>query len=146
MLTAGRVVADNSGLLVKGRAPLDMGAHGCINDVDISLRANASTEPVAAILTKPVLEGSVINLSAQASTQWNSVTLGDLCVDIKDSDEASRAGTKESCESRPVTVTSHAQLHDPHIDCRRPIFHVMPARGWASDPSGPIYYKGRYHM
>jgi hypothetical protein len=34
-------------------------------------------------------------------------------------------------------------LHDPHHDSRRPIFHPQSARGWSSDPCGPIYYKGR---
>jgi hypothetical protein len=35
---------------------------------------------------------------------------------------------------------------DPHMDARRPIFHVMSDQGWASDPSGPIFFKGKYHM
>lgn len=45
-----------------------------------------------------------------------------------------------------VATPTAAAIHDPHHDCVRPIFHVMPAAGWASDPSGPVYYKGRYHM
>lgn len=36
------------------------------------------------------------------------------------------------------------QAQDNHPDTRRPIFHPMAARGWASDPSGPVFYRGRY--
>ena len=36
--------------------------------------------------------------------------------------------------------------HDPHIDSRKPIFHVMPKTGWGSDPNGPIFWRGRYHL
>ena len=31
----------------------------------------------------------------------------------------------------------------------RPIYHLIPQgseAGWISDPNGPIYYKGRYHV
>lgn len=28
----------------------------------------------------------------------------------------------------------------------KPIFHVMPQTGWGSDPNGPIFWKGRYHL
>ncbi|WIA42006.1 hypothetical protein OEZ86_009303 [Tetradesmus obliquus] len=45
---------------------------------------------------------------------------------------------------RASQVPSH--LHDPHHDSRRPIFHPQSAKGWSSDPCGPIFYKGRYHL
>ncbi|KAG2484234.1 hypothetical protein HYH03_016969 [Edaphochlamys debaryana] len=32
------------------------------------------------------------------------------------------------------------------MDSVKPSFHVMPASGWGSDPNGPIFYKGRYHL
>jgi hypothetical protein len=44
-----------------------------------------------------------------------------------------------SCASQ---VPSH--LHDPHHDSRRPIYHPQSARGWSSDPCGPIFYKDRW--
>ncbi len=28
----------------------------------------------------------------------------------------------------------------------KPMFHVMPPSGWGSDPNGPIFWKGRYHL
>ncbi|PNH04923.1 hypothetical protein TSOC_008958, partial [Tetrabaena socialis] len=31
-------------------------------------------------------------------------------------------------------------------DSCTPLFHVMPLSGWGSDPNGPIFYKGRYHL
>ncbi|GLC68481.1 Putative beta-Fructufuranosidase [Pleodorina starrii] len=31
-------------------------------------------------------------------------------------------------------------------DSLKPLFHVMPVNGWGSDPNGPIFYKGRYHL
>ncbi|EFJ50995.1 hypothetical protein VOLCADRAFT_88180 [Volvox carteri f. nagariensis] len=31
-------------------------------------------------------------------------------------------------------------------DSLKPMFHVMPVSGWGSDPNGPIFYKGRYHL
>lgn len=32
------------------------------------------------------------------------------------------------------------------VDSLKPLFHVMPVSGWGSDPNGPIFYKGRYHL
>eukprot|EP01025_Chloroclados_australasicus_P023229 TRINITY_DN2361_c0_g1_i10.p1 TRINITY_DN2361_c0_g1~~TRINITY_DN2361_c0_g1_i10.p1 ORF type:complete len:714 (+),score=91.50 TRINITY_DN2361_c0_g1_i10:95-2143(+) len=31
-------------------------------------------------------------------------------------------------------------------DPDKPVFHVMPQRGWMNDPNGPLYYNGRYHV
>src|SRR5579859_124687 len=41
-----------------------------------------------------------------------------------------------------VPLTESQILRDP----MRPTWHLMPARGWMTDPCGPIYWKGRYHM
>lgn len=46
-------------------------------------------------------------------------------------------------EKKHVT---EGELHDSHRDCKKPIFHVMPYSGWGSDPCGPFFYKGRYHL
>ncbi|KAF6263804.1 glycosyl hydrolase [Scenedesmus sp. NREL 46B-D3] len=46
--------------------------------------------------------------------------------------------------TRASQVPSH--LHDPHHDSKRPIYHPQSAKGWSSDPCGPIFYKGRYHL
>ena len=32
------------------------------------------------------------------------------------------------------------------LDCSKPHFHIMPLDGWGSDPHGPIFWKGRYHL
>lgn len=45
-----------------------------------------------------------------------------------------------------IVAVVASQRHDPNIDSRKPIFHVMPKSGWGSDPNGPIFYKGRYHL
>ena len=45
----------------------------------------------------------------------------------------------------PVRAPTGA-LHDPNIDSRKPIFHIMPHSGWGSDPNGPIFWKGKYHL
>ncbi|EFJ50845.1 hypothetical protein VOLCADRAFT_88188 [Volvox carteri f. nagariensis] len=36
--------------------------------------------------------------------------------------------------------------HDRDQESLKPMFHVMPVSGWGSDPNGPIFYKGRYHL
>lgn len=71
-------------------------------------------------------------------------------------DTKSRSSTaiKAVCSAAAATPSAasamHAasvpQRHDPNIDSRKPIFHVMPKSGWGSDPNGPIFYKGRYHL
>jgi hypothetical protein len=44
---------------------------------------------------------------------------------------------------------AHESLGPAHTatpDGSRPLFHVAPESGWGSDPNGPIFYKGRYHL
>jgi hypothetical protein len=41
----------------------------------------------------------------------------------------------------PAAATGVAAADSP-----KPVFHVMPVSGWGSDPNGPIFYKGRYHL
>ncbi|GLC44140.1 Putative beta-Fructufuranosidase [Pleodorina starrii] len=42
--------------------------------------------------------------------------------------------------------SSASASHDRDQDSLKPLFHVMPVSGWGSDPNGPIFYKGRYHL
>jgi hypothetical protein len=145
------VVAGNSTLPSQGK---DKGGDVSIQSAALSLIADASKGlPSAAVSKACVLpESSAIHLSAQDSPQWIPATMSDLCVEIKEGHEGPDGFKSKLLESPPKQAVSNQatdqaqQIHDPHIDCRRPIFHVMPARGWASDPSGPIFYKGRYHM
>ncbi|KAF5840335.1 hypothetical protein DUNSADRAFT_17032 [Dunaliella salina] len=39
-----------------------------------------------------------------------------------------------------------AHPHDPHRFTGPELTHLAPRSGWGSDPHGPIYYKGRYHL
>ncbi|KAG2484235.1 hypothetical protein HYH03_016970 [Edaphochlamys debaryana] len=45
-----------------------------------------------------------------------------------------------------ATPSGAAAAAAPAADSVKPSFHVMPASGWGSDPNGPIFYKGRYHL
>ncbi len=56
--------------------------------------------------------------------------------------EPPAGSTAQACSS----AFEAPQGHDPHHDSRKPIFHVMPITGWGSDPNGPIFWKGRYHL
>ncbi len=31
-------------------------------------------------------------------------------------------------------------------DPEKPIFHLLPRKGWLNDPNGLFFHKGRYHM
>lgn len=58
----------------------------------------------------------------------------------------SSPGSTQAGSQASGSTCEAPQEHDPHHDSRKPIFHVMPVTGWGSDPNGPIYWKGRYHL
>eukprot|EP00983_Pelagomonas_calceolata_P059403 1145909-Pelagomonas_calceolata.AAC.2 len=45
-----------------------------------------------------------------------------------------------------VQKGGEAPVHDPHRFTGPELTHLAPRSGWGSDPHGPIYYKGRYHL
>ncbi|KAK9811292.1 hypothetical protein WJX72_001259 [[Myrmecia] bisecta] len=45
-----------------------------------------------------------------------------------------------------VHVTSDGSAIEKTSDYERPIYHVMPPKGWLSDPNAPLYVNGRYHL
>ena len=47
-----------------------------------------------------------------------------------------------------LTLSVKAQLRSDSLykEYYRPQFHFSPEKGWIGDPSGFIYYQGKYHM
>jgi sucrose-6-phosphate hydrolase SacC (GH32 family) len=47
-----------------------------------------------------------------------------------------------------LTLSVKAQLRSDSLykEYYRPQFHFSPQKGWIGDPSGFIYYQGKYHM
>ena len=56
-----------------------------------------------------------------------------------DATAPARAGPAAAAAAASAAATAAA-------DSCKPLFHVMPLSGWGSDPNGPIFYKGRYHL
>jgi beta-fructofuranosidase len=56
--------------------------------------------------------------------------------------EAGAAGALCRARAQDSVAPARHLAADPH----RPKFHFLPPTNWMSDPNGPIYFAGKYHM
>lgn len=58
-------------------------------------------------------------------------------------------GQRNAGASSGDTTSSYTEAENVYsvsFERLRPIWHVMPERGWQNDPNGPVFYGGYYHL
>ncbi|KAM0014363.1 putative sucrose:sucrose fructosyltransferase [Helianthus debilis subsp. tardiflorus] len=100
---------------------------------DLEQRPESSESPPGRSSIVKILTGlfvSILVLSSLAAIPHRKTHLQSTTVDI------------EPSTSRPVEVVGA----DDSIEWQRSAYHFQPDKNFISDPDGPLYYKGWYHL